>query len=99
MVKLTDLNLNKKLKKSMKNKEKLNKELRILLVKFTGKKKIENFQISNSLDSIQILNLILKLEKKFKIKIKNQYINEKNFRNLLSIKKIILKILNENKKQ
>ena len=87
MVKLTDLNLNKKLKKSMKNKEKLNKELRILLVKFTGKKKIENFQISNSLDSIQILNLILKLEKKFKIKIKNQYINEKNFRNLLSIKK------------
>ena len=99
MVKLTDLNLNKKLKKSMKNKEKLNKELRILLVKFTGKKKIENIQISNSLDSIQILNLILKLEKKFKIKIKNQYINEKNFRNLLSIKKIILKILNENKKQ
>ena len=83
----------------MKNKEKLNKELRILLIEFTGKKKIENFQISNSLDSIQILNLILKLEKKFKIKIKNQYINEKNFRNLLSIKKIILKILNENKKQ
>ena len=99
MVKLTDLNLNKKLKKSIKNKEKLNKELKILLVKFTGKKKMENFQISNSLDSIQILNLILKLEKKFKIKIKNQYINEKNFRNLLSIKKIILKILNENKKQ
>lgn len=99
MVKLTDLNLNKKLKIFMKNKEKLNKELRILLIEFTGKKKIENFQISNSLDSIQILNLILKLEKKFKIKIKNQYINEKNFRNLLSIKKIILKILNENKKQ
>jgi len=82
----------------MNNKEKLNKQLRILLIEFTGKKKIENFQISNSLDSIQILNLILKLEKKFKIKIKNQYINEKNFKNLLSIKKIILKILHENKK-
>ena len=82
----------------MNNKEKLNKQLKILLIEFTGKKKIENFQISNSLDSIQILNLILKLEKKFKIKIKNQYINEKNFKNLLSIKKIILKILHENKK-
>jgi acyl carrier protein len=82
----------------MKNNEKLNKQLRILLIELTGKKKIENFQISNSLDSIQILNLILKLEKKFKIKIKNQYINEKNFKNLLSIKKIILKILHENKK-
>ena len=44
MVKLTDLNLNKKLKKSMKNKEKLNKELRILLVKFTGKKKLKIFK-------------------------------------------------------
>ena len=44
MVKLIELNQNKKLKKSMNNKEKLNKQLRILLIEFTGKKKLKIFK-------------------------------------------------------
>ena len=41
------------------------------------------------LDSIQFLNLVIKLEEKFQIKFPEKKINKANFKNLKSIKKII----------
>ena len=41
------------------------------------------------LDSIQFLDLIIKLEEKFQIKFLEKQINKANFKNIKSIKKII----------
>ena len=41
------------------------------------------------LDSIQFLNLIIKLEEKFQIKFPEKKIKKANFKNVKSIKKII----------
>ena len=41
------------------------------------------------LDSLQMLNLIVALEKKFKLKIKDRYIESKNFENINKIKQVL----------
>lgn len=79
------------------DKNKIDKNLKTILTKFSLKKNIQNLNISNYLDSIQILNLILEIEKKFNVKIKNKYMKEKNFKNFLSLKKLVINLLNEKK--
>lgn len=66
-------------------------EKKIQKIVYSIKKKIDlNSDLFSQLDSIQFLNLIIKLEEKFKIKISEKKINKKNFRNIESIKKIII---------
>ena len=59
-------------------------------------KKDINFkdELAKQFDSMQFLNLIINLESFFKIKLSGKNINNSNFRNVESIKKII----NEKKK-
>ena len=59
-------------------------------------KKDVNFknELAKQFDSMQFLNLIVNLESVFKIKLSEKNINNSNFRNVESIKKII----NEKKK-
>ena len=59
-------------------------------------KKDINFkdELAKQFDSMQFLNLIINLESFFKIKLSEKNINNSNFRNVESIKKII----NEKKK-
>ncbi len=59
-------------------------------------KKDINFkdELAKQFDSMQFLNLITNLESLFKIKLSEKNINNSNFRNVESIKKII----NEKKK-
>lgn len=52
-------------------------------------KKYSNNKIFHILDSIQILDFISEIEKRFKIKFKSSQINEKNFTSLNSILKLI----------
>tara|TARA_X000000368_G_C22730824_1_gene579398 strand:+ start:357 stop:596 length:240 start_codon:yes stop_codon:yes gene_type:complete len=76
----------------MKSLKKKNKNLIKLKKIFFDVKKKEykkNFIIFEILDSIEILNLILKIEKVFRIKISESKINEKNFRTLESINHLI----------
>ena len=66
-------------------------EKKIQKIVYSIKKKIDlNSDLFSQLDSIQFLNLIIKLEEQFKIKISEKKINKKNFRNIESIKKIII---------
>ncbi len=66
-------------------------EKKIQKIVYSIKKKIDlNSDLFSQLDSIQFLNLIIKLEEQFKIKISEKKINKKNFRNIKSIKKIII---------
>ena len=66
-------------------------EKKIQKIVYSIKKKIDlNSDLFSQLDSIQFLNLIIKLEEKFKINISEKKINKKNFRNIESIKKIII---------
>ena len=66
-------------------------EKKIRKIVYSIKKKIDlNSDLFSQLDSIQFLNLIIKLEEQFKIKISEKKINKKNFRNIESIKKIII---------
>jgi len=48
-----------------------------------------NSKISDQLDSIQFLNLIIKLEQNFKVKIPESKIKVNNFKNIKNIKKMI----------
>jgi len=73
-------------------------KLKKILDQISFKKKLKN-NISEGLDSMQIFNLISQIESQFKIKIKDEYVNEKNFKNLSTIIKIIEKIGNEKKKK
>ncbi len=59
-------------------------------------KKDVNFknELAKQFDSMQFLNLIVNLESVFKIKLSEKNINDTNFKNVESIKKII----NEKKK-
>jgi acyl carrier protein len=54
------------------------------------KKYKKNISIAEALDSIEILEFIVKIEKKFKIKIDPKKINEKNFKSLETIFQFIL---------
>jgi acyl carrier protein len=54
------------------------------------KKYKKNISIAEALDSIEILEFIVKIEKKFKIKIDPKKINEKNFKSLETILQFIL---------
>ncbi len=66
-------------------------EKKIQKIVYSIKKKINlNSDLFSQLDSIQFLNLIIKLEEQFEIKISEKKINKKNFRNIKSIKKIII---------
>ena len=48
-----------------------------------------NSKISDQLDSIQFLNLIIKLEQNFKVKIPESKIKVNNIKNIKNIKKMI----------
>ena len=81
------------------NKKKISiTKIQKILDKISFKKKIKK-NIAENLDSMQIFHLISEIESQFKIKIKNEYLNEKNFKNLSTIIKIIEKIGNEKKKK
>ena len=82
----------------MNSEKKLTKDIKTILIKLFKIKKIESFDIIKNLDSIQMLDLILKIEKKFKIKIEDKLISEKNFQNYGTISLMLKKILNEKKK-
>jgi acyl carrier protein len=51
--------------------------------------------IFSKLDSIEMLDLILAIEKKFKIKINYLFLNKKNFKNINFLANLIDKIKNE----
>lgn len=73
-------------------------KLKEILNQISFKKKFIN-DISKGLDSMQMFYLISKIESKFKIKIKDEYIDERNFKNLGTIIKIIEKLKNDKKKK
>ena len=54
-----------------------------------------NANIFSKLDSIEMLDLILAMEKKFKIKINYLFLNKKNFKNINFLANLIDKIKNE----
>ena len=75
--------------KSSKAKNKNLIKLKKIFFEIKKKKYKKDFIIYEILDSIEILDLILKIEKVFRIKISQNKINEKNFRSLESINKLI----------
>lgn len=60
---------------------------------FTNKPKSNLFKINfaEDLDSLQMLDLVKKIEKVFKIKINQKDLNYKNFSNLRSLEKLLEK--------
>ena len=78
-------------------KKKIEKELKIIIKIFFKKNIVGIENLLDYLDSIQMLDLISSIEKKFKVKIKDKYITEKNFKNYNKIKELIIKITNEKK--
>jgi acyl carrier protein len=75
----------------------IEKELKIIIKNFFKKNIVGIENLLDYLDSIQMLDLISSIEKKFKVKIKDKYITEKNFKNYNKIKELIIKITNEKK--
>ena len=75
----------------------IEKELKIIIKNFFIKNIVGIENLLDYLDSIQMLDLISSIEKKFKVKIKDKYITEKNFKNYNKIKELIIKITNEKK--
>jgi|TARA_B110000211_G_C13892530_1_gene470208 acyl carrier protein len=75
----------------------IEKELKIIIKIFFKKNIVGIENLLDYLDSIQMLDLISSIEKKFKVKIKDKYITEKNFKNYNKIKELIIKITNEKK--
>ena len=67
------------------------KEIEKIVKKIVKNKNINlnKLDISEFLDSLQMLNLIVELEKKFKLKIKDRYIESKNFENINKIKQVL----------
>tara|TARA_B110000438_G_C15204201_1_gene390039 strand:+ start:85 stop:324 length:240 start_codon:yes stop_codon:yes gene_type:complete len=61
-----------------------------LFKKIKGNKKdFKKEKIFNFLDSIEMMNFILLIEKRFKIKLNPNHINKKNFASFNSIKNLI----------
>jgi hypothetical protein len=81
----------KKFKRKSKEKKKFSnlKKLENIFFLIKGKKFSKKNKIFEDLDSIQILDFISEIEKRFKIKFKASSINEKNFISLSSILKLI----------
>lgn len=80
----------KKYKKKLKEKKNINlKKIENIFFLIYGKKYNNKNKIFEVLDSIQILDFISELEKRFKIKFKASSINEKNFTSLNTILKLI----------
>ena len=80
--------------KSLEKDIKKNKNLKILKeIFFEVKKKRfkNNIKLYEVLDSLEILEFISIIEKKFKIKFKQEQINESNFETLQTINQIIMK--------
>ena len=75
----------------------IEKELKNIIKNFFKKNIVGIENLLDYLDSIQMLDLISSIEKKFKVKIKDKYITEKNFKNYNKIKELIIKITNEKK--
>ena len=75
----------------------IEKELKNIIKPFLKKNIVGTENLLDYLDSIQMLDLISSIEKKFKVKIKDKYITEKNFKNYKKIKELIIKITNEKK--
>ena len=75
----------------------IEKELKNIIKIFFKKNIVGTENLLDYLDSIQMLDLIFSIEKKFKVKIKDKYIAEKNFKNYNKIKELIIKITNEKK--
>ena len=73
------------------------KEIKNIIQKILKKKNINIKNFPDYLDSLQMLDLITTIEKKFKKKIKDKYMTEKNFQNYKKIKKLIEKIIDEKK--
>ena len=68
----------------------IKKVLNKIVIKITKKKiNITNFNFSKNFDSIEILDFISQIEKKFKIKFKDKSINQKNFSNITALIKLI----------
>ena len=61
-----------------------------LFKKIKGNKKdYKKEKIFNLLDSLEMMNFILLIEKRFKVKLNPNYINKKNFASFNSIKNLI----------
>ena len=50
---------------------------------------LNKLDLAEFLDSLQMLNLIVALEKKFKLKIKGRYMEPQNFQNVNKIKQVL----------
>jgi len=71
----------------------IKKELLIILKKIKNiNYKNLNVNISSKLDSIEMLDLISAVERKFEIKINYSLLNKKHFKNILSLVSLINKI-------
>lgn len=74
----------------------IKKELLIILKKIKNiNYKNININISSKLDSIEMLDLISAVERKFEIKINYSLLNKKHFKNILSLVSLINKIKND----
>ena len=74
----------------------IKKELLIILKKIKNiNYKNISINISSKLDSIEMLDLISAVERKFEIKINYSLLNKKHFKNILSLVSLINKIKND----
>jgi acyl carrier protein len=74
----------------------IKKELLIILKKIKNiNYKNININISSKLDSIEMLDLISAVERKFEIKINYSLLNKKHFKNILTLVSLINKIKND----
>jgi len=67
------------------------KEIEKIIKKIIRNKNINlnKLDLAEFLDSLQMLNLIVALEKKFKLKIKERYMEPQNFQNVNKIKQVL----------
>ena len=67
------------------------KEIEKIIKKIIRNKNINlnKLDLAEFLDSLQMLNLIVALEKKFKLKIKGRYMEPQNFQNVNKIKQVL----------
>ena len=86
----------KKFMKELKNSGKaIEKKLRLIFYKLKGKQfNLKKIKIYELFDSIEMLSLISEIEKDFKIKLKPEQINEKNFSKMENL----INLINEKKK-
>ena len=88
--------IEKKYMKELKNSGKaIEKKLRLIFYKLKGKQfNFKKIKIYELFDSIEMLSLISEIEKGFKIKLKPEQINEKNFSKMENL----INLINEKKK-